>query len=127
MGLSGDQDIDYMQNRTIKESRTNGIEMFLFEVWNKGEYVFRGRVILAGEPYESEQLDEQEKMRKVWMFPIKLVEADSAINGDIIYRQSEVRRKKVKRLSDEYLVKVADSIQGKPRNKRGKNNDISKK
>lgn len=116
MGLNGDQDINYGQNRTIKESRTNGIEMFLFEVWQKGEYVYRGRVVLAGKPYESKQLDEQENMRKVWMFPLKLVEEDSAVDGDIIYRQDEIKRKKVKRISDEYLVKVADSIQGKPRN-----------
>lgn len=60
------------------------------------------------------QLDADEKMRKVWIFPLKLIESDNIIDGDIIYKQSEIKRKKVKRLSDEYLIKVADSVHGKP-------------
>lgn len=32
MGLSADQDINYMQNRTLNESSINGVDVHLFEV-----------------------------------------------------------------------------------------------
>lgn len=35
MGKNGDQNIDFPQNKTLDESNTNGIEVFLFEVIKK--------------------------------------------------------------------------------------------
>lgn len=40
MGLLGDQDINYMQNRTLNESATNGVDVHLFEVMEPGEYTY---------------------------------------------------------------------------------------
>ena len=114
MGENGEQDINYMQNRTLNESKSNGIDVFLFEVWNSGEYTYRGKVALAGEPYQTEQLDQKRELRKVWIFPLKIMEKENCIDGDIIYRQSEIKRKRVRHISDEYLIKVADSVKGKP-------------
>ena len=34
MGLEGDQNINYSQNRTLSESTNNNIEVFLFEVFH---------------------------------------------------------------------------------------------
>lgn len=114
MGLNGDQDINYMQNKTVNESKINGIDMFLFEVYKKGEYVYRGRVELADKPYIAKQLDQQKKMRNVWIFPLRIVDVDDYITGDFIYRQSEIKRKKAHRLQDKELLEIADCIQGTP-------------
>ena len=34
MGLIGNQDFHYMQNKTLYESRTNGVTVYLFEVFS---------------------------------------------------------------------------------------------
>jgi hypothetical protein len=44
MGLEGDQRIDASQNKTLAEHRSNGVEVFLFEVFEAGNYIFRGQV-----------------------------------------------------------------------------------
>jgi predicted Mrr-cat superfamily restriction endonuclease len=84
MGLAGDQSVTYMQNRTLAESRTNGIEVHLFEVDNPGQYTYRGIVQLASEPFEQQQEDQNGKIRKVVIFPIKLT---SEMNANPNYWQ----------------------------------------
>lgn len=37
------------------------------------EYIYRGIVKVVGEPYQEEQPDKNGNMRKVWMFPVKMV------------------------------------------------------
>lgn len=37
-------EINYAQNRTLNESRSNGIDVFMFEVTNPGEYSYLGSV-----------------------------------------------------------------------------------
>lgn len=73
MGLSGDQDINYMQNRTLNESGTNGVDVHLFEVMDQGEYTYCGRIELVGKPYTEHQPDEMGNDRLVWMFPVQPV------------------------------------------------------
>ncbi len=72
MGLSGDQSIDYAQNRTLAESRTNGIDVHLFESYEPKEYIYRGQVQLVGEPYYERQKDEAGNGRQVVKFPLRL-------------------------------------------------------
>lgn len=67
MGQTGDQRKDFMQNKTLDESNSNGINIYLFELDNR-VYTFEGRVRLAGQSYFSEQ-----RGRKVVMFPLKLI------------------------------------------------------
>lgn len=50
--------------------------MHLFEILKKREYIYRGIVVLANQPYQEEQLDENGVKRKVWIFPLKLVEEE---------------------------------------------------
>ena len=71
MGLSGDQELDYMQNKTLKETDINGVEVHLFEVFQPGEYLYQGLVKLAGKPFQEKQTDENNNTRLVWMFPLK--------------------------------------------------------
>lgn len=71
MGKRGDQVLQGNQNKTLYESKTNGVEVHLFEVMERTVYTYRGIIVLADEPYQTEQPDEDGKMRRVWIFPIK--------------------------------------------------------
>src|ERR1700722_5053641 len=69
MGSVGPQKLD-RQNRTLAKSKRNGWTVYLFEVFEKGRYVYAGEVELAGEPYMSEQVDVRADARFVWIFPL---------------------------------------------------------
>ena len=71
MGLRGDQSIDASQNKTLAESHTNNVDLFLFEVFQEGNYLFQGQIELAGPPYQEQQPDIEGNLRKVWIFPLK--------------------------------------------------------
>lgn len=73
MGKSGDQDINWAQNRTLAECSYNGVDVHLFEVMDAGEYVYCGRIELVSKPYVEVQPGEDGNNRKVWMFPIRPV------------------------------------------------------
>lgn len=73
MGQIGDQDINYAQNKTLNQSNENGVRVFLFEVFKKGIYTYRGLVKLVGEPFQELQLDKDNEERLVWIFPIKIL------------------------------------------------------
>jgi 5-methylcytosine-specific restriction protein A len=101
MGLTGDQSITSTQNRTLAGSDTNGISVFLFEVFESGNYFFQGQATLAGKPYQEKQRDHRANERMVWMFPLKLIDSEqpAALNEEIIERVQEVQEKKAARLS----------------------------
>ena len=73
MGQEGNQSLN-RENKTLAESNTNGVEVHLFEVFRQGEYEYRGQVALAGEPYQEIQTDKNNNLRKVWIFPLKIIE-----------------------------------------------------
>lgn len=73
MGKSGDQDINWAQNRTLAECSYNGVDVHLFEVIDAGEYIYCGRIELVSKPYTEIQPGEDGGNRKVWMFPIRPV------------------------------------------------------
>ena len=72
MGMTGDQDVNYLQNRTLAESDVNGVNVYLFESFNPNEYIYRGQVELCGEPYYETQKDSLGRLRKVVKFPLRL-------------------------------------------------------
>lgn len=72
MGLTGDQDINFAQNKTLSNSATNGVDVFLFEKRRVNEYSYVGQVELAGAPYQERQKDSQRQIRQVWVFPLQL-------------------------------------------------------
>ena len=47
-----------MQNKTLAQSDTNGVEVHLFEVLVPTEYIYRGIVSLADKPYQEIQKGE---------------------------------------------------------------------
>lgn len=72
MGLKGDQSLSFMQNKTLAESKTNGVEIHLFEVFETSKYTYKGEVSLSAEPYKDRQTDINNQERNVWIFPLKL-------------------------------------------------------
>ena len=49
-GKNGDQDLSFSQNRTLNESNINGVDVFLFEVVKKREYIYLGQIVLYDRP-----------------------------------------------------------------------------
>lgn len=72
MGPTGDQILTYAQNRTLNESPTSKIPVHLLEALEPYKYTYAGEVELIASPYTEEQIDDEGKPRKVWMFPIRL-------------------------------------------------------
>lgn len=105
MGLTGDQSLDFMQNKTVAQSRTNGVNLFLFEVFHRGNYFFIGQVELAQEPYQEQQPGEDEVLRQVWIFPLKIIGNGKApsIPFDTIEQKQRKLTLEAKRLSDDDL------------------------
>lgn len=64
MGQTGDQDINFGQNKTLNKSNELSIKVYMFEAFKPGEHIFRGEVKLIDKPYITDQFN-----RKVWIFP----------------------------------------------------------
>ncbi len=75
---TGGQKITGTTNAKLADSRTNGIVVHLFQVMNPDEYVYSGRVQLAGDPYTEIQPDKNCADRLVWVFPLRPDEPESA-------------------------------------------------
>lgn len=72
MGQTGDQNLGRAQNRTLAESPRTGVAVHLFEVFQAQRYTYQGDVELAGAPYQAQQLDREQALRTVWVFPLRL-------------------------------------------------------
>lgn len=80
MGKIGDQVLAGNQNKTLAESDSNGVKVYLFEVNIPGQYTFSGRVKLAAAPYQENQPDDNGQDRKVWVFPLeKIPDGDDSL------------------------------------------------
>ena len=119
MGLEGDQSLDYMQNKTLDQSKTNGVTSYLFEVYDPGNYLFRGQVELAGQPFKEIQPDRNGKSRTVWVFPLGVVgkESDFKVPVDLVAKKQERKERQAKRLSDEDLFDRAVHSRRHPSNR----------
>ena len=112
MGKKGDQDINASQNRTLNESNTNGVDVFLFEVFESNKYIYRGQVKLSETPYQEKQKDEDGILRNVWVFPVKVVDNhEVTIEKEIIDNNYKKKEKKAKRLSDAEIEEKAKESQ----------------
>jgi 5-methylcytosine-specific restriction protein A len=107
MGLEGNQRIDATQNKTLAESHTNGILVFLFEVFESGNYVFQGQVELIDDPYQELQPDKNGDIRNVWVFKLKPIDPETMIPipANAFEKKKEKREKEARHLSDEELIK----------------------
>ena len=95
MGQKGDQTLTGNQNKTLYESDSNGVAVHLFEVHEKGIYTYVGEVELAATPYQDEQRDVDHRMRKVWMFPVRLKSGEEPVSvSSAVYQAHQERREK---------------------------------
>lgn len=115
MGKKGDQDINASQNRTLNESNINGVDVFLFEVFEGNNYIYRGQVKLSETPYQEKQKDEDGLLRNVWIFPVKVVDNhEVTIEKEVIDNNFEKKKKKARKLSNAELeTKAKDSQSAK--------------
>ncbi|MCD8505326.1 MAG: HNH endonuclease [Burkholderiaceae bacterium] len=114
MGTIGDQSRSSGQNRTLDQSGTNGVNVHLFEVDRKGEYIYQGPVRLADNPYQEEQPDEEGNNRKVWVFPLELVSGNRVpVSKSEFTVAQQSRERKAKRLDAAELAKRAKAARPK--------------
>ncbi len=106
MGKRGDQTLS-SQNKTLAESNDSDIEVHLFEVLKPTEYIYRGEVYLASEPYREIQKDEDGNERSVLMFPIALVKEGKPIDADLIKDLQDVKDYKASGASDDQVLQKA--------------------
>lgn len=102
-GSIGPQKLD-RQNRTLANAGKRGYAVYLFEVHERGRYVYGGEVELADEPYMSDQPDARAEDRFVWMFPLRKKDTAS------------LREPKPDTLATDYLPHGAYAVIGKEMN-----------
>ncbi|EPK5952171.1 HNH endonuclease [Pseudomonas aeruginosa] len=108
MGQTGPQSLDFNQNKTLRESPTNGVAVHLFEVFTKRVYTYIGEVVLAGNPYQEQQLDAEGNNRPVWVFPLRLKAGSlPEIPDTTLKALEEIKEKKARYLSDAEVEKLA--------------------
>jgi 5-methylcytosine-specific restriction enzyme A len=116
MGRIGDQVLEGNQNSTLFHSRSNGVAVYLFEALEPQKHTYVGRVELEAEPYQEEQLDDEQAPRKVWMFPLRpLYGAKPPEPTDIQARAiTEHQIKQLRKLTTAQLIERAMKSKAKP-------------
>jgi 5-methylcytosine-specific restriction protein A len=109
MGLEGDQSLAYLQNKTLYESPTNRVQLFLFEVYEPLQYLFRGEVRLAGRPFQECQPDKHTTPRSVWIFPLQVVGPDGSycVPRRLLDKQRQRQKRHARLLPDDRLFTMA--------------------
>ena len=88
-GTIGDQKLSGA-NKTLYDSALNDYTIVLFEVFETGNYVYKGPVVLIGQPYMEEQKDINGNQRFVWIFPLHLMK-----DGNMKGLKNQLRIKKL--------------------------------
>lgn len=120
MGLVGDQSLEYAQNKTLNKHQDNGVVPYLFEVFDSGNYLFRGQLELSDKPFEDVQPDKNGDLRKVWIFPLEIVSGDSKyqVPKDLLSKKQKKKEKAARKLSDQELAKRATHSNKHPVNRK---------
>lgn len=127
MGKTGNQSLEYMQNKTLKESDSNGVSVHWFEVYVKNEYLYKGRVKLVDKPTLEKQKDLNGNERDVWVFPLAVVEDLTEIDISQEFMLGEMQK-----LNENEIIEIVTIEEGefpvakKTRKKTNKNNPIKR-
>ncbi|MCH5314584.1 MAG: HNH endonuclease [Eubacterium sp.] len=116
MGMEGDQDIEYAQNKTLNQSNHNGVIVHLFEVFSNKKYMYRGIVKLVEEPFQKEEKDFSGKKRKVWKFPLKLI-TNNLLDESFVDSEQKYISNATQKISDKELRKKIKQFDGIPRSR----------
>ena len=115
-GSSGHQSLEFMQNKTLSELPVNNVAAYLFEVYGpKGsDYVYRGRVELDDRPYQEKQRGDDNKVRNVWVFPLKAIDCDAqpVVEAVDIASVKKSHQRIAKKLSVSELKRMAQATSG---------------
>lgn len=109
MGKVGDQIITGNQNKTLAESDTNGVEVHLFEVLQPKEYIYQGVVKLCDKPYQEDQKDSNNDLRKVWMFPLCSVDKFLSIKDADLKDYLALQKKNAEKMKNDDLKATAEA------------------
>ena len=114
MGLNGEQGLSFNQNKALCESNEKGTRLFLFEVFEEGDYTYIGEVELALNPYLSRQTDRENTVRDVTVFPLVLKgNAHPPLIKEQPATHGETARKKAQMLSlDELEFHARYAVKG---------------
>jgi 5-methylcytosine-specific restriction enzyme A len=88
----------------------------LFEVFDRGQYIYAGEVELAGQPYAEEQPDVEGDPRQVWMFPLKLREGGlrPTPTTGLVHKLQALKEKSLAHLSTATLKRRAKKAASTP-------------
>lgn len=111
MGMEGDQDLNYAQNKTLAESNNNGVIVYLFEVFSNHRYLYRGIVRLIDKPFTKKEIDFSGNERIVWKFPIQLINQELLSDVFLINEQS-IMDHSIKTISNSELRQRATIVDG---------------
>lgn len=106
MGQTGDQDINFGQNKTLNNSNELSIKVYMFEAFKTGEHIFRGEVKLVDKPYMTDQFD-----RKVWIFPLGFPGNTFSVPVELSDYKDRLQEKKALKLTDEDLYERAKQVE----------------
>ncbi len=109
MGKKGDQVLKGNQNITLYESETNGIKVHLFETFVSTKHIYKGLVKLSGTPFIGEQEDVDGINRKVWLFPLKLIN-NIPIEKNLLEYNKTLKSKKARKMTQ---LELKDKIKNK--------------
>ncbi|MCK8816747.1 HNH endonuclease [Natroniella sulfidigena] len=113
-GRVGDQKLEGA-NKRLANINNSGISGYLFEKIKPNDYEFLGQVKLAKRSYQEVQLDENNELRKVWMFPLQLISNGPKPLSEVRFNKTEKKRKKkAKKTEDEVLKRRAINTNKKP-------------
>lgn len=114
MGSSGDQSLNFGQNKTLHQSNDNGIEVHLFEVFELKQYTYQGIIVYDENAYQEKQTDIDGSERLVWMFPLKLKNNPPIrFNQKVIKKLQLTKQKNYNKLNKNQVKRLAESKKGK--------------
>lgn len=121
-GKVGDQQITGnpgYKNGILYNSKTNGMEIHLFEVLESAVYTYCGVVVLDADPYQEMQKDDNAKDRKVWMFPMRPVNDISSIIPESqknLQIQNQVTKKKIAEIEKRADLELLEEVESAQEN-----------
>lgn len=101
-GTTGNQSLTGA-NRRLLDSNKDNTEVYLFEVFEKTKYTYKGLVFLLKEPLIEQQTDIYGNNRSVYVFPLKLNTIASINNIENIEKAIQINNKRIKSLSNDEL------------------------
>ncbi len=113
-GTEGDQSFEAFQNKTLYHSETNGVTVYLFEMFTSQKYQYRGIVQLADKPFMEEETDINGKKRMVCKFPLRLVNSKNYLSEDFLKKEEDALIKETKTIPESELIQTATHIKSQP-------------